>query len=77
METMVLDLDVRKIPPQQRNPEVVFRAWDALETGQTLRIINDHDPSPLRHAFEATRKGHYEWVVEQSGQDWFVHIKKI
>ncbi len=78
METMARELDVRTIPTEKRSPEVVFREGDALKVGETLRIINDHDPRPLRYAFEATRKGRYEWVAEQSGPtDWKVRIKKL
>jgi uncharacterized protein (DUF2249 family) len=33
--------------------ELIFENWNALKPGETLKIINDHDPKPLRYQFEA------------------------
>ena len=56
----------------------IFQSWQALKPGQTLRIINDHDPKPLHYQFEAEEKGKYEWQYEQQGpKDWIVKIKKL
>ena len=77
METAVLDLDLRQIPVWDRH-ERIFKEWDALPTGQTLRIINDHDPKPLHYQYEVEYKGHYEWQYEQQGpKDWIVNVKKF
>lgn len=46
--------------------------------GQSLRIINDHDPKPLCYQFEAEQKGRFEWEYEQRGpKDWIVKIKRL
>ena len=51
----VESLDLRKIMPFQRH-ELIFQKWEALPSGNTLRITNDHDPKPLRYQFEAEYK---------------------
>ncbi|MBI2909402.1 MAG: DUF438 domain-containing protein [Chloroflexi bacterium] len=76
-EGKVVDLDLRTMPPFERH-ERIFETWDALKSGETLRIINDHDPKPLHYQYEAEYKGQYEWEYEQSGpKDWIVKIKKV
>ncbi len=76
MKMTIVELDVRHVPIWERH-EMILKEWDALEPGQTLRIINDHDPKPLRYQFEAEYKGHFEWQYEQQGlKDWIVSIKK-
>ena len=70
-------LDLRPMPPFERH-EKIFQLWDKLKAGQTLKIINDHDPKPLRYQFEVEYKGKYEWEYEQKGpKDWIVRIKRI
>lgn len=70
-------LDLRPMPPFERH-EKIFQLWDNLKAGQTLKIINDHDPKPLRYQFEVEYKGKYEWEYEQKGpKDWIVRIKRI
>ncbi|MBI2858260.1 MAG: DUF438 domain-containing protein, partial [Chloroflexi bacterium] len=51
----MVDLDLRQIMPFERH-ELIFEKWDALKPGETLRIINDHDPKPLHYQFEAEYK---------------------
>lgn len=45
-------LDVREIPPAQRH-EAIHDAFDALDPGERLVILNDHDPKPLYYEFQA------------------------
>lgn len=45
-------LDIREIPPPQRHPKI-FNAFEALESGETLTIVNDHEPTPLYHQMAA------------------------
>ena len=76
-EKHVIELDLRKIMPFERH-ELIFQKWDAMKPGETLKIINDHDPKPLRYQFEAEYKGQYEWIYDQQGpKDWIARIKKI
>lgn len=76
-EEHAMELDLRQIMPFERH-ELIFQKWDALKPGQTLKIINDHDPKPLHYQFEAEYKGQYEWAYDQQGpKDWIARIKKI
>lgn len=77
MSTNVHTLDLRPMPPFERH-EKIFKLWDTLKVGETLRIINDHDPKPLSYQFEVEHKGKYEWEYEQKGpRDWIVNINRI
>ena len=67
-------IDVRTMPPRDRHP-TIFGVLDELDAGQALRIVNDHDPVPLRYQLEATRPGQFEWVtVEDGPEQWSVDI---
>ncbi len=70
-------LDLRHIMPFERH-EKIFEMWEELRPGETLRIINDHDPKPLRYQFEVEYKDKYEWEYEQRGpKDWIVKIRRV
>ncbi|WP_263019219.1 DUF2249 domain-containing protein [Natronobiforma cellulositropha] len=45
-------LDVRSIPPVERHP-TIHAAFDELAPGETLTIVNDHEPKPLFYEFQA------------------------
>lgn len=67
-------LDVRPMPPRARH-ETIFGRLDELPTGGTLRLVNDHDPAPLRYQLDATRPGQFRWeYVEQGPEEWAVDI---
>lgn len=67
-------LDVRPLPPRVRH-ETIFERLDALGAGQTLRLVNDHDPVPLRYQLDATRPGHFRWApVETGPEEWRIDI---
>ena len=67
-------LDVRPMPPRGRH-ETIFGRLDELRTGETVRLVNDHDPLPLRYQLDATRPGQFTWeYVEQGPETWAVDI---
>jgi len=69
-----IQLDIRVVPPPEKHP-TIFRTFDALQPGEGFTLINDHDPFPLRHQFEATRAGKYSWTYTESGPTvWKVDI---
>jgi len=45
-------LDIRDVPPPERHP-MIHEAFESLESGETLRIVNDHEPKPLFYEFQA------------------------
>ncbi|WP_058991888.1 DUF2249 domain-containing protein [Haloarcula sp. CBA1127] len=48
-------LDLREIPPPKRHPKI-FDAFEELDSGEALTIINDHEPTPLYHQMAAERQ---------------------
>jgi uncharacterized protein (DUF2249 family) len=66
-------LDLRDVPPPERHPKI-HDAFENLDSGQTLQIVNDHEPTPLFYEFEAEVEDfdaeNYE--VERRGETEFV-----
>lgn len=66
-------LDLRDVPPARRHARV-HDAFDALDPGDELVLVNDHEPKPLFYemraevdSFDADGYG-----VEQRGEEEFV-----
>lgn len=73
----VVTLDVRQMPPWERHP-TIHQTFDDLSVGDTLKLVNDHEPKPLYYEFMAERPGQVEWTSEQLGpREWVAHIKKV
>lgn len=69
-------LDVRPVPPPRKHP-TIFETFDALKPGESMVLVNDHDPRPLRYQFEAERAGQFAWEYLEQGPDvWRVEIRK-
>ena len=76
MSQLPIQLDVRAIPPREKHP-TIFRTFDALESGQSLLLLNDHDPRPLRYQFAAERPDSFDWEYEAEGPElWKVRISR-
>ena len=74
--TAATTLDLREIPPAERHPAGVS-TFLALDAGEAMQIVNDHDPQPLRRGFEAELAGHFEWLDLEAGpRTWRVCIKR-
>lgn len=70
------ELDVRVIPPREKHP-VIFSKVGALKPGESLVIINDHDPRPLKYQLDAEQPGSFGWDYEMAGPDvWRVRITR-
>lgn len=71
-------LDVRDIPPIDRHPKI-HQAFEELSSGETLTILNDHEPKPLFYEFQAEVESFdaENYDVEQRGPTEFVaHFPK-
>ena len=76
MPTNTIELDVRVIPPRDKHP-AIFRAFDSLHTGESLLLVNDHDPRPLRYQLSAERPDQFTWTYEEEGPEvWRVRIDR-
>jgi uncharacterized protein (DUF2249 family) len=49
-----------------------------LKTGETLRLVNDHDPKPLYYQLMAERAGQAGWEYLEDGPEvWQVRITRL
>lgn len=75
-ESAVFDLDVRTIVPRERHP-MIFDRLEALQAGEVLRLINDHDPKPLRYQLMAEYPDEFAWEPEKQGpEEWIIRIHR-
>lgn len=76
MSLQPIELDVRAIPPRDKHP-TIFRTFDTLASGQSLLLVNDHDPKPLRYQLMAERPETFDWSYEAQGPElWRVRISR-
>ncbi|GAB3320619.1 DUF2249 domain-containing protein [Haloplanus rallus] len=66
-------LDLREIPPPKRHPKI-FDAFEELESGEALTLVNDHAPTPLYHQMNAEVDSFDAegYTVDRVGQNEFV-----
>ncbi|WP_119155331.1 DUF2249 domain-containing protein [Caldimonas tepidiphila] len=70
-------VDVRDIPPRERHPRI-FSTFRGLAAGQAMELVNDHDPRPLYHQFQAEMPGRFAWDYLEAGPDtWRVAITRV
>jgi len=66
-------LDLREVPPPERHPKI-HDAFEELDSGEALELVNDHEPKPLFYEMQAEVETFdadaYE--VEQRGPSEFV-----
>ncbi len=71
------EIDVRTIPGALRHP-LIFAKFDALNVGDSVCLVNDHDPIPLNRQFESLRAGQFSWDYIERGPALFrVRIRRI
>lgn len=64
-------------PPQVKH-KIIFDTFNKLQPSESMLLINDHDPVPLRFQFDAMYKGTFEWEYLEQGPDLFrVKISKV
>lgn len=69
-------VDVRSIAPRDRHAQI-FSTFRSLAAGQSMQLVNDHDPRPLHHQFQAELPGQFDWqYVEQGPDTWRVRISR-
>jgi uncharacterized protein (DUF2249 family) len=69
-------IDVRCMPPRERHPNI-FGTWAELPPGESILLVNDHDPVPLYYQFAAEHPGTFRWEYLEQGPDIFrVRISK-
>lgn len=67
-------VDVREIPPRERHPRI-FATFRALQVGEAMELVNDHDPRPLYYQFQSEMPGTFSWrYLAQGPEVWQVEI---
>jgi uncharacterized protein (DUF2249 family)/quercetin dioxygenase-like cupin family protein len=70
-------LDLRTVRKPDRHP-MVFAAYRSLTAGESLTLINDHDPRHLRDEFDADHAGTFDWTyLSRERGDWQIRITKL
>ncbi len=70
-------LDIRSIAPRERHP-LIFGRCDGLAIGESLQLVNDHNPQPLRYQFEESAPGQFEWTALEAGPAvWRIQITRV
>jgi len=67
------ELDVREIPPVNRHTKI-HETFAAMDAGDVLTIINDHEPKPLYYemAAEVPSFDEAQYAVFKDGPNTFV-----
>jgi uncharacterized protein (DUF2249 family) len=69
-------IDVRPLHPRDKHPRI-FQTFDSLAAGETMLLLNDHDPTPLKYQFAADRPDQYTWSpLEEGPVEWRIAIGK-
>jgi uncharacterized protein (DUF2249 family) len=69
-------IDVRQLACEERF-SLIFSTFGSLAAGKSMELVNDHDPKPLRGAFQARHPDGFNWEYLQQGPDvWRVSITK-
>lgn len=69
-------LDLRPLLSSERH-DAVFSAVERLRDGQSMELVNDHDPLLLYHQLQARQPGAFEWdYLDRGPLTWRVSIRK-
>lgn len=63
-----VELDVRSVPKPERHA-LIFAAYDDLEVGRALVLVNDHEPRHLREEFDRELAGGFAWESLGAAED--------
>jgi len=70
-------IDVRSVPPRDRHP-LIFNTLRSLGVGESMELVNDHDPRPLYDQFQSEKPGMVAWdYLENGPETWRVRITKL
>jgi uncharacterized protein (DUF2249 family) len=68
--------DVRQIPPSDRH-HTIFHRLALLDEGESMELVNDHEPQPLYHQIRQKYGDRFEWkYLEQGPERWRIAITK-
>lgn len=69
-------IKVADIDPRYRHM-IIFQLFEHLAQGNSLQLVADHDPKPLRFQLEARHGSRCEWSYLEQGPDvWRVRLRR-
>ncbi len=76
MKEFAAQVDARQYEPKDKHP-IIFHTFEALKSGDSMELINDHDPRPLHYQFIMERPDTFLWeYLEEGPEVWRVSITK-
>ncbi len=70
-------IKVADIDPQHRHT-IIFRLFEHLAPDESLQIVVDHDPRPLRLQLEARHGSRCSWSYIEKGPDvWRIRLRQL
>jgi uncharacterized protein (DUF2249 family) len=77
MKDFTAQVDARLYEPKDKHV-TIFSTFEALQPGEIMELINDHDPRPLHYQFIMERPNTFAWeYLEEGPEVWRVAITKI
>ena len=71
------ELDVRGLRKPDKHP-AIFQTYEALQVGESVDLVNDHDPKHLRDEFEIDHPGSHAWeYLDEGAEAWRIRITKL
>lgn len=72
----ILTLDARQYDQNEKS-RVILNAFDSLDLGERMVLINDNDPTQLINQIEEERKGKLEWEpILEGPHQWEATLSK-
>lgn len=70
-------VDAREYVPRDKH-RVIFETFDELLPGESMLLVNDHDPKPLQYQFMMERANSFGWkYLEEGPEVWQVQISRV
>ncbi len=70
-------VDVREIDPRHRHL-IIVQLFENLPVGETLQLVVDHNPKPLRFQLENRYGSQCSWTFLEEGPDiWRVRLQNV
>ena len=70
-------VDAREYAPRDKH-RVIISTFESLNSGESMLLVNDHEPRPLFYQFQIEYTDQFKWeYLEEGPEVWHVRIIKI